>query len=265
MTPDPEQDRQRFAAPREYIRRRGDIPVEAFAAEFDTQLRRLGTLVPVRGGTRLLEIGPGTGWMLVHAAARGLTCTGLELNPELAAFARARAEQHGADVEILVGDIQHDAPAPASFDIVVANSVLEHVRDIGAALSHIHAALRPGGLFYFNSTNKFAPRSGEYPPLRLYGWLPYAARRRIRVARHGAGVIDAASIDFHQFTHPGLRRMLREAGFSRSLSIYELLDVDDLNDRSARRALALRACKALPPLRHLVETFAGGTSFYCVK
>lgn len=259
------EDSQRFAVTREYIRQRGEIPVDAFAPEFDTQLRRLRKLVAVGAGTRLLEIGPGTGWLLVHAAERGLACTGLELNPELAAFARSRAEQHGADVEILVGDIQHDAPAPASFDIVVANSVLEHVRDIRAALSHIHGALRPGGLLYFNSTNKFAPRSGEYPPLRFYGWLPYAARRRLRVARQGAGVVDSASIDFHQFTHPGLRRMLRDAGFSRSLSIYELLDVDDLNDRSARRALALRACRAAPPLRHLVETFAGGTSFYCVK
>lgn len=255
----------RFEITRDYIREHGEIPVEAFEFQFDTQLRRFAKLVALGPDKRLLEIGPGTGWMLVHAAQRGLTCTGLELNPEMAAFARTRAEAHGVDVEILVGDVQDRVLAPESFDVIVANSVLEHVRDDRQTLERIHHALRPGGLFYFNSTNKFALRSGEYPPMRLYGWLPYAARRRIRVARQGPGIVESAGIDFHQFTHPGLRRMLRDVGFSRAISIYELLDAEDLNDRSPRRVLAMRAYKAAPPLRHLIETFADGTSFYCVK
>ncbi|MGH2840143.1 MAG: class I SAM-dependent methyltransferase [Solirubrobacteraceae bacterium] len=265
MTPAHDDPGERFAGTRDYIRARGEIPLQAHQPEFDTQLRRFAKLVATGPGTRLLEIGPGTGWLLVHAALRGLHCTGLEHNPELAGFARARARQHGVDVEIEVGDIQDGGLAPESFDIVVANSVLEHVRDARRALEHVHRALRPGGLFYFNSTNKFAPRSGEYPPLRLYGWLPYGARRRIRVARQGERVVDAAEIDFHQFTHPGLRRELGEVGFRRVASIYELLEVEDLNDRASRRVLAMRAYKSLPPLRHVIETFATGTSFYCVK
>jgi SAM-dependent methyltransferase len=265
MTSQPDDLGERFAVTRGYIRDRGEIPLEAHAFEFDTQLRRFAKRVAIGPGTRLLEIGPGTGWMLIHAAQHGFRCAGLELNPELAGFARERARSAAVDVEILVGDIQQRELEPASFDVVVANSVLEHVRDDRRALQHVHRALRPGGLFYFNSTNKFALRSGEYPPLRLYGWLPYGARRRIRVARQGPAIVDSAGIDFHQFTHPGLRRLLREVGFSRAESIYELLDPDDLNDRSAARVRALRAVKAAPPLRHLVEAFAAGTSFYCVR
>jgi 2-polyprenyl-3-methyl-5-hydroxy-6-metoxy-1,4-benzoquinol methylase len=255
----------RFAVTRAYIRERGEMPLADFEFEFDTQLRRFAKLVPIGPATRLLEVGPGTGWMLIHAAQRGLTCTGIELNPELAAFGRTRAAEHGVDVEILVGDVQDHELTAESFDVIVANSVLEHVRDDRDTLERIHRALRPGGLFYFNSTNKFALRSGEYPPMRLYGWLPYGARRRIRVARQGAGIVNSAGIDFHQFTHPGLRRMLRDVGFARVTSIYELLDVEDLNDRSAARVMAMRALKAAPPLRHVIETFAAGTSFYCVK
>lgn len=83
--------------------------------------------------------------MLIHAAQRGLTCTGLELNPELAAFARTRARERGVDVEVLVGDIQDAELAPESFDIIVANSVLEHVRDARQTLERVHRAPRPGG------------------------------------------------------------------------------------------------------------------------
>ena len=256
---------ERFAVARDYIRSRGEIPIEAHGHEFDTQLRRFAKLVRFCPGTRLLEIGPGTGWLLIQASRQGLVCCGLELNSELADFARARARKHGVDIEIEVGDIEDGGLPSESFDVVVANSVLEHVRDHRRALEHIYRTLRPGGLFYFNSTNKFALRSGEYPSVRLYGWLAYGTRRRIRVARQGPGIVESAGMDFHQFTHPGLRRMLGEIGFNRVVSIYELIDVDDLNHRSTPRILAMRAYKALPALRHVIEAFADGTSFYCVK
>lgn len=266
MTPANDDDiGDRFAVTRDYIRLREAIPVEAHAQEFDTQIRRFAKLVPVGEQTRILEIGPGSGWLLIHAAKLGLRCGGLELNPELADFARRRAQESGVEVDIDVGDIQECSLEPESCDIVVAQSVLEHVRDYRRMLDHVYTALRPGGLFYFNSTNKFALRSGEYPRMRLYGWLPYSVRERIRIGRQGAGIVTSAGMDFHQFTHPGLRRTLREVGFRQFLDIYELLDAEDLNHPTRPRVLAMQAYKALPPLRHLIETFAPGTVFYCVK
>lgn len=256
---------ERFAVTRDYVASRGAIPLDAHAFEFETQLRRFAKLVPVDPGTRLFEIGPGTGWMLVLAAMQGLHCGGLEHNPNLAAVARRRARDAGVVIDVEVGDVEREQIAAQAWDIVVANSVLEHARDHRRVIANAFGALRPGGLFYFNSTNKFALRSGEYPPIRLYGWLPYEVRKRIRIARQGQGVVTSAEMDFHQFTHPGLRRVLIEAGFSRVLDIYEFLDVEDLNNRTRPRALAMRAYKAFPPLRHAITTFASGTSFYCVK
>jgi hypothetical protein len=143
--------------------------------------------------------------------------------------------------------------------------VLEHVRDHRAAIDRVYSALRPGGLFYFNSTNKFALRSGEFPSIRLYGWLPYRLRERIRVRAQGPEIVTSAGIDFHQFTHPGLRRVLRRAGFSEVLNIYQLLEPHDLNRPTRERLIAMRLYKALAPVRHTIETFAPGTAFYCVK
>ena len=48
-------------------------------------------------------------------------------------------------------------------DIVVANSVLEHVRDYDGALANIYRGLRPGGLFVFELHQQVRPTLGRVP------------------------------------------------------------------------------------------------------
>jgi SAM-dependent methyltransferase len=166
---------------------------------------------------------------------------------------------------VRVAGIEDAELEPGVYDVAIANSLLEHVPDYRAALTNIYRALRPGGLLYFNSTNRFALRSGEHKPLRLYGWLPYRVRERIRTKHEGPLLVASRGMDFHQFTYPGLRRTLRDIGFTRVVDIYDLLDVDDLNRPTTARRTAMRAYKRLRPLKHLITTFSDGTYFYCVK
>ena len=256
---------KRFADLRGYVEEQHAIPLESRAHELDTDLRRFAKLVPVEPGTRLVEAGMGSGWWAVLAAKRGLRCTGVEHHPELADLARERAQDQGVDLDVRVAGIEDVSLEPGAYDIAVANSVLEHVPDYRAALENIYRALRPGGLLYFNSTNKFALRSGEYPPIRLYGWLPYGVRERIRIKRQNPLAVASRGMDFNQFTYPGLRRTLREVGFAQVVDIYDLLDVGDLNHPTIARRTAMRAYKRFRPLKHLITTFSDGTYFYCVK
>jgi ubiquinone/menaquinone biosynthesis C-methylase UbiE len=256
---------ERFTGWREYVEGQRATSADEYEIAVDTQLRRFAKLVPVATGTSLLEMGVGSGWMLIEAAKRGLRCAGIENNPDLAEWARERAEAAGVSIDVKVGSAESYPLEPEAYDIVFASSVLEHVPDYRAAIDNAYRALRPGGLFYCSSTNKFALRSGEYPPMRLYGWLPYEVRRRIRVKRQGPEVVSTAGMDFNQFTYPGLRRTLKRAGFTRVIDIYELLDVEDLNRPSRVRTTAMRAYKRIPPLKALITTFADGTYFYCVK
>lgn len=256
---------ERFVASRPYVEQQEAIPVASREDEVDTQLRRFAKLVPVSPGTSLLEMGMGSGWMVILAAQRGLRATGLEHNPELAELARRRAEAAGVSIDIRVGAAESYPLEPGAFDIVVANSLLEHVPDYRAAIENAYTALRPGGLFYFNSTNKFSLRSGEYPPMRLYGWLPYRMRRAIRIRKQGPEIVSSAGMDFNQFTYRGLRRTLADVGFSRVLDIYELLEVGDLNRATLLRTTTMRVYKRFPPLRWLLTNFSDGTYIYCVK
>ena len=119
----------------QYDRARPTYP----SAVFD-DLAELARLAP---GSRLLEIGPGTGKATVELARRGYAVTGVELSPELAAVARRNlALPAGTGIE--VGDFETWEPQEADFDAVVAFSAFHW---IAPELRYAKPArlLRPGG------------------------------------------------------------------------------------------------------------------------
>jgi len=104
-------------------------------------------LIPrfVEGGS-VLEIGAATGGRL-----RGLHALGWrDLHGiELMEFAAAVARRSGFDIrtgpiESVIGEIPD-----ASFDVVVASFVIEHLYDPFAIVSHVARVLKPGGEFLF--------------------------------------------------------------------------------------------------------------------
>jgi len=258
-------EERRFTFVRPYVDAQRELALDGELPNVVSILARVAKFIPVGAGTRLLEIGVGGGRFIVLCAQRGLDCHGVEHNPMLYRQAVARAGAARVSVQLALVNVEEVAWAPSSFDVVVANSVLEHVEHYGGVLANIHTALRPGRVLFFNSTNKFALRSGEFPELRLYGWLPFSVRSRIRLRRQGGGVVESSSIDYNQFTHSGLRKMLHSIGFSQVYGLYELLEPDDLVRSGRPRRWALKLIRRLPVLRLAVETFANGTYFYCVK
>ena len=98
----------------------------------------------------VLEIGCGTGVVARAIAARdgfAGTVTGVDQSPEFIAAAGRLADEEGVGerVEFAVGDAHElDLPA-ASFDAVVAHTLVSHVRDPLAVLAQAARVVRPGG------------------------------------------------------------------------------------------------------------------------
>lgn len=65
-----------------------------------------------------------------------------------------RASARYADVELLEGDLTALELPEASYDCILCNHVLEHIRDDGAALRHLRRVLRPGGLLLLGVPNE---------------------------------------------------------------------------------------------------------------
>lgn len=130
---DRERLRQTFGSVAEqYDRARPAYP----AAVFD-DLAELAQLEP---GSRVLEVGPGTGKATAELERRGYVVTGIELSPELAEIARRNAPA----AEIAVGDFETWEPPEANFDAVVAFTAFHW---IAPELRYAKPArlLRPGG------------------------------------------------------------------------------------------------------------------------
>jgi ubiquinone/menaquinone biosynthesis C-methylase UbiE len=106
-------------------------------------------LPELRPGMRLLDVGCGPGSItrgLAERVAPG-PVIGLDLSRETLAAARHEAAARGlANLRYEEGSV-YQLPFPdASFDVVYAHQVVQHLRDPGAALREMLRVLRSGGL-----------------------------------------------------------------------------------------------------------------------
>ena len=140
---------------------------------------------------RLLEIGSGGGAMLVAAAHRGFTVTGVEYSDHACRTARQRLAAAGLPGEVVGGEIGRIAGRKAEFDACILADVIEHVRSPAACLQILSEVLRPGGVIFL------ATPSLDSWSARLMGrrWMEYKTEH------------------LSYFRRSTLARLLRSAGF----------------------------------------------------
>lgn len=123
------------------------------------------------GGKHVLDIGSGMGGFLVAATRNGMRATGVEPNGDYCTITRLRAARYCLAPGVIRG-VGEALPFPAaSFDVVLARDILEHVRDPDATLREIRRVLRPRGVALVTVINRFAWRDPHYH-LRGINWLP---------------------------------------------------------------------------------------------
>ena len=157
------------------------------------RLRRrkiLKNFPPWSGDGRLLDVGCATGRFLQQMAAVGWRGSGIELDPEAAAKART------VTTDVTVGDPAEVTLPAASFDLVTAFHVVEHLPDPAGALRNMLGWLAPGGLLVVEVPNVggwggalFGRHwSGLDFPRHLIHFTP--ATMRALVERCGGRIVD---------------------------------------------------------------------------
>ncbi len=124
-----------------------------------------GYLLPhLAPGQRLLDVGCGPGTITVDLARRVAPgeVVGIDVADEVVAEAEAhRLEAGVGNVRFATGDIYALDLPDASFDVVHAHQVLQHLTDPVAALRELRRVLRPGG--------RLAVRDSDYG---AFTWAP---------------------------------------------------------------------------------------------
>ncbi len=230
--------------------------------EFDRLLRYVRKFHPIGPATRMLEVGTGTGAIPILSKLNGLNLKALEISPQLIEHAKAWGREFGVDPDIELANLETAALGESCYDVIICSSVFEHVQYWEAGLAKVFRALKPGGALFWESTNKFALTSGEYPALFCYGWMPDWMRYRFRTWVDGPDIMKLG-IDFHQFTYGRVRKGLRRAGFS---EVHDLVDIVEVKpaDRLLKRT-ALKTAKNSSAVRQLLLTFFEGTTLVAVK
>jgi O-antigen/teichoic acid export membrane protein/SAM-dependent methyltransferase len=137
----------------------------------------------------ILEIGCGTGGLLVAASCRGLTIEGVDIASRWLVVARRRLQDRGLDVPLTVASAERLPWPDASFATVVADSLIEHCDDPVEALQEWRRVLRPGGRLLIWSPNRFALATDPHVRLWGLGYLPRPwAGAYVRIRRGGAWI-----------------------------------------------------------------------------
>lgn len=137
-------------------------------------------------GRRLLEVASAAGFFLAEAKAAGFEAEGVEFSRPMAEYA---ADRWG--VPVTAGSIEEVELEAETYDVIASWGVMTILRDPRAVMAKFHAALKPGGVWAFNT----------YSSRSLWGRM-FGSRWYILVANTSQIHNDRT-----------LRRLIDEAGF----------------------------------------------------
>ncbi len=203
---------------------------------------RVDQVVQARGellgpNDRLLDLGCGSGGLLVAAGQRAGAVVGVDIAARWLVIARQQCAEAGLDNALLACACAEHLPfRDGVFDVVVANDVLEHSQSQQQLLREARRVLRGDGLLLLTTQNRWSLRGEPHVGVWGAGFLP-----RRWMARYIHLVRGVPYRFIRLVSLPELDRLLRAAGLRVSRRMVPRVSRAELAGlgKSERRMVAL--------------------------
>lgn len=123
-------------------------------------------ILPLPKDTKILDIGCGTGEMLMDLMAPKREIYGIDISFNMIKLAQEKCDKskiENCKLSFNIGEIEHLAFDDKSFDLVICSGVIEYLNDDKASLDELKRVIKPGGYLIINVTNKFSVRKWTSP------------------------------------------------------------------------------------------------------
>jgi SAM-dependent methyltransferase len=256
ITPDePPEMAQRFTAQALAAANRGRHLLDA-QSMIRTQLQR-------GSNTRVLDLGSRTGGLLLAAAERADQVVGIDIAFRWLIIARKRLEEAGRSAQLTCCCAEFLPFRETTFDLVLAENLLEHTTRQQQCIEEAHRVLNPAGIFFATTWNRLA--LAPEPHVRLWGvgWLPHALAKRYVQSRKGVNYEHVHLLSVFQLT-----RMTARTSFGRCAIELPRFSEAELTNVSAlqRRLVSIyHLMKDWPLIRALLLLLAPVFHIVCLR
>jgi 2-polyprenyl-3-methyl-5-hydroxy-6-metoxy-1,4-benzoquinol methylase len=140
-------------------------------------------------GTRLLDVGCGSGFFVSAASRRGWEATGIDLSASVVSAVRDALR-----LDVRIGTIDTVDFPDGTFDAITAWELLEHLQDPAGFADQVFRLLKPSGIVALSTPNWGSrwPRTtwrnlrGSMPPIHITFWTTLSLRWLLE----NAGFVD---------------------------------------------------------------------------
>ncbi|HEX5353922.1 MAG TPA: class I SAM-dependent methyltransferase [Rhodanobacteraceae bacterium] len=190
-----------------YARWARDYPPHAHNPVMQAEERAMLALMPPDLKTHsVLDAGCGSGRYMLHALQRGAArVTGVDISPDMLerAGAELRAFRHGAEIELVQGNLA-TLPVPGAWaDLTICGLALGHLEQLQPALAELKRVTRPGGMLLCSDVHPIGHALGWQRDFKA-GGQHYAVRHTPHLYSHWHAACAALQLQIVRVTEPML-------------------------------------------------------------
>jgi ubiquinone/menaquinone biosynthesis C-methylase UbiE/uncharacterized protein YbaR (Trm112 family) len=216
--------------------------MENSAARDAALLRKLEEAFPDVGRARFLDVGCGTAALALAASNEFTEVAAVDAALRWLLVARQRLSEAGppaSGVALICANAEALPFPSSSFDAVMADSVLEHVRDSRRMRDETMRVLREDGAFFFTTNNRFSVLPEPHVRILGFGLLPRRWMEKF------ARAVRNTPYKTRLLSRRELRSLFRDVGQVK-LPSYKRGELGEKNERPRR---IWEAMQRIPPVR----------------